>query len=227
VSSGVQARAALLRRYGFGVPRLDRALQSATDALTLIAQGTMHPFQNGQMREIHFHTMPWPKSTLASLGPSAVQLRATLSYFIEPNPSRKGWTKKHRYQSHGLRFRIKGPTESVDEFRKRLNADALSDDEKRPQTPDDDGWFLGSRTRERGSLHSDMWTGTSADLADREVIAVYPVSGWWKDQKGRDRSGAGVHYSLILSIETLVEGVDIWTPVAQQVGIEIEQLVPV
>src|SRR5256885_8145814 len=34
----------------------------------------------------------------------SVEMRVTLSFFVEPNPSRRGWQSKFRYQSHGLRF---------------------------------------------------------------------------------------------------------------------------
>ena len=40
-ASGKRARARLVRRYGFGVPHLDRALRSAGNALTIIAQDTI------------------------------------------------------------------------------------------------------------------------------------------------------------------------------------------
>ncbi len=220
-SPGKAGRSALVRRYGFGVPRLDRALHSARDALTLVVQGTIKPFEAGKMRQIQLFSLPWPKEQLAALGETGVKLRVTLSYFIEPNPSRRGWRKKHRYQSHGLRFAIKGPTESDEDFHKRLNNQALDPEEEKPEAPEDPGWFLGTRTRDRGSLHSDVWSGLAADLAEREVIAVYPVSGWWKDQPSRDRSELGARYALIVSIETPAENVDIWTPVAQQVGIPL------
>jgi hypothetical protein len=220
-SPGKTGRSALVRRYGFGVPRVERALRSARDALTLLVQGKIRPFKKGKMREIQIHRLPWPKAALAGLAELGVKLRVTLSYFIEPNPSRKGWRKKHRYQSHGLRFALKGPTESNQEFHKRLNDEALDMNEVRPAAPDDPHWFLGARTRDRGSLHADIWTGPAADLAEREIIAVYPVSGWWKDQPSRDRSERGVRYALVVSIETPTEESDIWTPVAQQVGIAI------
>jgi hypothetical protein len=63
--------------------------------------------------------------------------------------------------------------------------------------------------------------GTAADLAHRGAIAVFPVSGWWKERPQRDRSEEGVRYSLIVSIETPAQDVDIWTPVAAEVGIPI------
>jgi len=52
-------RIALLRRYGMGVPDLTRATRSATDALTLIAQEVIHPFDGqGRTREMHVHAFP-------------------------------------------------------------------------------------------------------------------------------------------------------------------------
>ena len=81
---------------------------------------------------------------------------------------------------------------------------------------------VGLGERNKGSIHSDTWVGTAADLAERGVVAIYPVSGWWKDQPKRDRSDLGARYSLLLAIETEAEGVDIWTPVAQQIGIPVE-----
>jgi len=221
-----RARALLVRRYGFGVPHLDRALRSANDCLTLVAQSVIHPFSEGKMREMHLHEFPWPKEVLQELGETPMQLRVTLSYFIEPNPGRRGWRQKHRYSSHGLRFDVKHPTEDVDEFRKRLNERALSEEEEKPRSSSDSSeWFLGELTRNKGSLHSDIWVGTAADLADRGLIGIYPVSGWWKEQPKRDRSTAGARYALVVTLETEAENVDIWTPVAQQIGVPIESAI--
>ena len=225
-ATGKYARSKLVRRYGFGVPSLDRALRSANDVLTLVAQATIQPFFNGKMNEMHLHELPWPKNVLEQLGQTTVRLRITLSYFIEPNPGRRGWKKRHRYASHGLRFDLKAPTESKDEFRKRLNKQALDEGESKPNTSGGStGWCVGENARSKGSIHSDIWEGTAADLAERGAVGIYPVSGWWKDQPKRDRSQVGARYALIVSIETEVEGVDIWTPVAQEVGVPIEEVV--
>lgn len=219
-AGGKRARALLVRRYGFGVPCLDRAIRSANDALTLVVQASIRPFAGGNMHELHFFELPWPYDVLQSLGETHVRLRVTLSYFIEPNPGRRGWTKRHRYASHGLRFDVKGPTESMDEFRKRLNKKALDAGEKKPSTGGDSAdWYLGEQARNRGSIHSDMLEGVAADLAERGVIAVYPVSGWWKDQPKRDRSEKGARYALVVSIESPGVETDLWTPVAIQVGV--------
>ena len=225
-AAGKHARSKLVRRYGFGVPSLDRALRSANDALTLVAQATIQPFFNGKMNEMHLHELPWPKNVLEQLGQTPVRLRVTLSYFIEPNPGRRGWKKRHRYASHGLRFDLKAPTESKDEFRKRLNKQALDEGEDKPKASGSSTeWCVGESARSKGSIHSDIWEGTAADLAERGAVGIYPVSGWWKDQPSRDRSQVGARYALIVSIETEVEGVDIWTPVAQEVGVPVEEVV--
>jgi hypothetical protein len=89
-ASGKRARAKLVQRYGFGVPSAERALRSANDALTLIAQSSIRPFAKGKMRELHFFDLPWPSDVLAELGATPARLRITLSYFrrAEPWPTR-------------------------------------------------------------------------------------------------------------------------------------------
>jgi hypothetical protein len=214
----------LLRRFGFGIPNLTRALRSAGNALTLIVQDRLRPFENGKLREMKIHQLPWPKEELTALFDTTVKMRVTLSYFVEPNPARRGWRDRYRYASHGLRFDVRQAGQSVDDFRKQINKLALSEDEKKPDREGDgDEWALGPNMRNHGSLHADIWTGSAADLADRGVLGVYPISGWWKDQPARDRSKLGVRYALVVSIDT--PETDIWTPVANQVGVPVEVVV--
>jgi hypothetical protein len=114
-------------------------------------------FSEGKMREMHVHQLPWPKDALEELGETAVRVRITLSYFIEPNPGRRGWRRRHRYASYGLRFDLKCPTESADEFRKGLNQRALDEDEDKPVADGDAAaWYLGELARNRGAIHSDL-----------------------------------------------------------------------
>ncbi|MCO5172389.1 MAG: hypothetical protein M9894_39330 [Planctomycetes bacterium] len=48
---------------------------------------------------------------------------------------------------------------------------------------------------------------------------MFPITGWWKDQPARDRSDLGARYALVVSSEAPGVDVDIWTPVAQVVGV--------
>lgn len=216
----------LVRRFGFGIPSLERASRSAQNALTLIVQDSMRPFEAGKLCEMKVHELPWPTDELASLGDAVVRMRVTLSYFVEPNPARRGWRNRHQYASHGLRFDVMRPTETPSEFRKRVNKLQLDEGEKKPAVETDtEEWRLGTILRHHGSLHSDMWKGTAADLARRGAIGLYPVTGWWKEQPSRDRSAHGARYALIVSIETDDTEVDIYTPVAQMVGISASPIV--
>ncbi|MEQ0560984.1 hypothetical protein ABJI51_18015 [Amycolatopsis sp. NEAU-NG30] len=147
----------------------------------------------------------------------------TLSYFIELNPGRRGWQRRYSCASHGLRFDIRRATESNAEFQKRINEKALAEDEQRATFSSDTGeWFFGpDDERAPGALHTDIWTGNAADLAQRGALAVFPVTGWWKENKARDRSEDGARYALILSIETPDLDVDVWTPVAPQINVPV------
>ena len=220
--SKVVERTAALRRYGWGVPSLSRSQRSADDALTLIAQREIHPYKSGSMREMHLHDLPWPVAELGALGDAEVRMRIALSYFVQPNPSRRGWTKRYQYASHGLRFAVRRATEDTDDLRARINKDARVVGKKHETIDDTGKWVIGPQQRNRGSLHVDEWFGSAADLAARGCIAVYPIGGWWKDSPKKDRSENGVRYSLVVTVETEDVETDLWTPVAQQVGVDTD-----
>lgn len=220
-----------LRVYGHGVPNLNRALWSARNNATLIIEDSLQPFDQvvsdkGQKsiktRDMRLHTLPWPKDVLEQLGGETVRLRVTLSYFVEPSPGRRGWKHKHRYQSHGLRFDIKRPTDTEADFLKRITRSAWEEDEDSftPAT-DDRSWTIGSNLRCKGSIHSDVWTGAAAQLAASGMLAVYPVTGWWKERPGLNRWNRDAKYSLILSLETESTQVDLYTPIESQISVVV------
>lgn len=219
-ASSKTARRALVRRYGYGVPDLGRALQSASNDLTLITENELQPFyvesKGGQVKtkDMNLHKLPWPSEVLEELGEANVELKVTLSYFIEPNPGERGWAYKHRYASHGLRFKVKGSLETYDEFRWQINKAVRDEEEgKKSSSPDEKNWFLGPNTRDSGSVHCDIWRGTAVELAQKDAIAVYPVGGWWKEKKYLERYSQVSYYTLIVSIRVPEIDVDIYTPV--------------
>ncbi|KAB1902927.1 peptidase, S8/S53 family protein [Micrococcus luteus] len=219
----------LLRRYGMGVPSLERATRSATNALTLVDEAVIHPYErdgnssSGKAREMNLHRLPWPIDELSALGETEVRLRVTLSYFVEPNPSSRGWTGRYVYPSHGLRFAMKRPEDNLDAFRQRVNKQARDEGEKPLALNTESGWLFGrDQQTSAGSLHTDIWSGSAADLAAKEAVVVYPVAGWWKNRPKLDQSDKGVNYSLVVSIEAPEVEVDLWTPVYQQVAAVIE-----
>ncbi len=215
-----------LRCYGYGVPDLNRALWCARNALCLVSQAEVQPYErpedkgNPKTRDMHLYELPWPVEELQKLGEQDVTMRVTLSYFIEPSPGRRGWKHKHRYASHGLRFDVNRPLETRDDFRKRLNKQAREEDEDVEST-DSQKWTLDIQLRSRGSLHSDWWTGPATDLASCGFIGIYPVVGWWRERPQFQKYNRSVRYSLVVSIHTESQEVDLYTPVTIQLGIPI------
>jgi len=215
----------LVRHCGFGVPNLRRALWSVSNSLALVSEAELQPFERvdtsePSLKAMHLHALPWPAQELEDLGETEVEMRVTLSYFVEPNPSARGHRSRYRYESHGLRFDVRRPQESVDEFRARVNS-AARDEESGTVSSGDDGWLIGKNSRHRGSLHSDVWKGAAADLASRGVLAVYPAIGWWKTRQGLGKWNRFAHYSLIVSIHAPEIQVDLYSAVANQIGVPV------
>lgn len=216
---------ALIRRYGYGVPDLARAIRSLSNDVTMVIEGSVQPYAASggavKTKDMILHDLPWPVDALEGLGQTIVQMKTTLSYFIEPNPGERGWTQRHRYSSHGLRFAVKRSEENLGAFRSRINRAAREDDALVSAAGDDSGWFFGPRLRNRGSLHSDVWKGTAADLAARHAIAVYPTGGWWRQKPALQRADRQVRYTLIVSLSAPVE-IDLYTPIEAAIGIPVE-----
>lgn len=222
----------MLRCVGHGVPSLERARYSANHALTLIVQDTLQPFtkpsakasDDPKLNEMQLYQLPWPVEELRKL-PSEldIKLRVTLSYFIEPNPGRRGYRQRYSYQSHGLRFNVIRPSQSLENFRAAINRvanDAVED--YQGVEGDSSGWLLGSQIRTRGSLHSDTWAGSAADLADMHTLAVYPVGGWWKYRAGEERWQNRVRFSLIVSIDVPDSEVNIYSEVESLIEASVQ-----
>lgn len=216
----------ILRYYGFGVPDFLRARRSAANCLTLIAQDSLQPFDKIEgickTRDMHLHRIPWPADVLTDLGETNVEMRVTLSYFIEPNPARRGWKRRYSYASHSLRFEVIDPLESVNDFRQRINKAVRDEDYGKIPLRSSSNWFLGTNLRSKGSIHSDRWVGSASQLAQCAYVAVYPVTGWWKERHQLERWNQLARYSLVISIHTPETEVDLYTPVLNQISLPVE-----
>ncbi|MFC9354794.1 S8 family peptidase [Arthrobacter sp. NPDC057013] len=220
-----EPKLSLLRRYGWGVPTEDAVLRSSRQSVTLVTQDTFVPFEGAEykMRKFRLHSMPWPTEVLESIAADDVTLKVTLSYFVEPSASRRGWRQKYSYASHLLRFELKAPTETENEFIARINRDAENDEDPTSASSSSTArWMIGPNQRNLGSLHQDIWEGSGQELAASGVLAVYPVGGWWKRNLRKDRLDLPVRYSLIVSIKAPEQDVDLYTPIATEIQLPIE-----
>lgn len=212
--------ATLIRHCGWGIPDPELAIWSKNNSLALIEENSLRPYHRTpsgiKTREMNLHALPWPQDELLALQNIPVEMRVTLSYFIEPNPSARGSASKFYYPSHRLRFAMKRPTERLDEFRMRINAAAEAEDGISAVSGSDGNWQLGSRHRHKGSLHQDIWRGTAAELANCGYLAVFPGQGWWKTRRALERYDSEARYSLIVSIHAPGIDIDLLTPVRIQ-----------
>lgn len=218
---GAIGKNGVLRRYGFGVPSLSRALGSLQNDVTMVIENDMQPFARVasavETKDLIVHELPWPRDELEALGETQVQLRITLSYFIEPNPGERGRSRRHSYASHGLRFALKPGDERLDVFVRRINAKAGT---RPPARAAETRWMLGPNLRNRGSLHADIWEGDAVELSQRDAIIVYPIGGWWRENPGYGRTDTRVRYSLIATLRTAAN-IDLYTPITTMIEPEI------
>ncbi|MBO2544073.1 S8 family peptidase [Salegentibacter sp. BDJ18] len=217
----------IMKIFGYGIPDLDKALYTYNNALTYIAEEEIQPFikkENGQIsfKDMHFYKIPWPEEILIDNPDAEVKVKITLSYFIEPGPGRIGWKDKYRYRSHGFGFDLNSPTESEEEFKKRINKAAIEDDDLIENDSGSDRWTVGSQGRKKGSIHSDTWTGKASEIASCNMIGIFPIMGWWRQRSHLKRYNSITKYSLIISLETPEQNLDLYTPVMTKIATPIE-----
>lgn len=220
-ASNMKHKSNLVRRFGYGVPSLEKAVASAQNSLAVTSQREIQPYRldgsKDRFNEAHVYPLPWPVSVLEELGETRVRLKVTLSYFIEPNPGFTASIDPLRYQSFGLRFDLKRALESPATFLKRRNLDERVVGDPKPATETDSGWLLGENSIKAGSLHCDIWEGSAAQLASRNFLWIYPVSGWKRERKTLKRVEDIERYALVLTLATDDTEIDLHTSVSAQV----------
>lgn len=221
-----QDKVNLIRKFGHGIVSVENSESSTRRRPTMIVEREFSPYRldgsSVKLGQMQLHDLPWPREELLAID-GEVAMRVTLSYFVEPNPARRGWQSKFRYQSFALRFAVRGATESEEVFLKRVNKlEREGDDSSSHSDPDSSNWTMGAQLRVKGSIHSDVWVGAAAQLATKSQIAVIPVGGWWKDWKEAEQFRTSGRYALVVSLEVadnIAASVDIYSPIATKVGI--------
>ena len=212
-----------LRHCGYGAPSEERAFYSTENGLTYVAQEIIQPFikergdNSPKINEMNFFELPWPREVLEQLAEANVTMRVTLSYFIEPAPGEIGWKDKYRYASCGLRFDVNKEDEDQKAFQLRINKLIEAEENEERGKNDSSRWLIGSDNRNKGSIHSDELNLTAAQLAACNLIAVYPIGGWWKTRTNLRQYNNKLRYSLIVSLDTPIENVDLYNIVKTKI----------
>ncbi len=213
----------LLRMVGYGIPNLERAIWTFENKVNMIIQNEIQPYikknNDIKLNEMHLHDVPWPKDILNKLSSRDMDIivRVTLSYFIEPGPGEVGWKSRYKYPSAALRFDMNNASETKTEFMQRVNKDQRDSELNLNYQNDASRWLLGTNLRHKGSIHSDVWKGTPSELSEANLVAVYPVGGWWKERKHLNQYNNKLRYSLIISIESPEEVIDLYTPIITEI----------
>jgi hypothetical protein len=217
----------LLRTIGYGVPNLGRAVECLNSRVTMVAECELQPFRiEGEQvifNEMHVHTVPWADSLLTTNPFERVRMRVTLSYFIEPNPGNRGYTSNYRYAGCGLRFRVSSTGQSVSDLEadvSKVAADDATNQGRIVIAGSNDGWILGDQSF-KGSIHSDIWTGSCADALSMKHIAVFPVTGWWRTRPSQHRATARIKYALVVTLEAENPTLDLYSEIAAQIAAPI------
>lgn len=226
-SNNMDCKVNFLRQCGFGIPSLEKAKKSAQNSLTLISQNEFYLFGEQKKHQCVIFDLPWPTKTLEDLSDKKVSLKVTLSYFVTPKAGSRGNKNKFKYQSYGLRFELKRKDEKEEVFYERINKALKSgSDSKEESSPIN--WMLGVKTRNKiaGTILKDIWEGGGIDLASMDKLIVYPVNGWWKDDKNIIPENSKIRFSLILDIETEEESVNLYNEIKSILEIPVAVPIP-
>jgi len=211
----------LMHSCGYGTPVERKALKCNDNYVVFIVENEIFPLEEGKNKNVkfanmHYYDLPWPKDILLDLGEKDVRMKITLSYYIDPAPGRRAWKNKHLYQSLGLRFDVNTDLENKDAFLKRVSRLQQEEEEGNFSSRNDtQRWQIGIQRRNQGCIHSDWIKGTAASLANCNMVAIYPVGGWWKYNK--EKVKCSIKYSLVVSLET--PDMEIYSEIKQLVDI--------
>lgn len=203
---------------GYGLPDFRLASECLRERATVIVEDRIPNavFETDgkierKRRLAKFFRLPVPEEALVNAG--EVELRVTLSYFAEPNTSRR-----KQYRGLDLAWDMQGPSETEDKFRRRVNK-LLRDKGVKEQSSGSFDWTVKKQRRSHGTVQGDRWVGDGALLAGNKLIAVYPVLGWWDRRKGLE--SLEQPFSLLVSVRAK-SGIDIYTAISTSLHAVVE-----
>jgi hypothetical protein len=67
-----------------------------------------------------------------------------------------------------------------------------------------------------------VWVGPAVELAARGLIAIYPVGGWWRYRPHLNQCNARARYGLVVSITAEDAEVELYTEIANLIGLGVQ-----
>lgn len=76
-----------------------------------------------------------------------------------------------------MRFDLNNKNQDLEDFKKRINRAARDDEQDSGDgTSGSNRWYLGKNNRNVGSIHSDFWKGTAAELSQCNHIKFLSIA---------------------------------------------------
>ena len=116
-----------------------------------------------------------------------------------------------------MRFDVNQEDEDQRAFQLRINKLIEAEENEERGRNDSTRWLIGADNRNKGSIHSDELNLTAAQLAACNLIAVYPIGGWWKTRTNLKQYNNKLRYSLIISLDTPIENIDLYNVVKTKI----------
>ena len=207
-----------LRAVGYGEPQTEIAFASTLQRPTLILEGSLAPEAavGAAARGMQVTRLPLPEEELLALGAHQVELAITLSYFGEPNESRRT-----RYLGSTLAWDLQRRGESEAEFLRRVSDSWRKPGTPRPAPAEAWPWEVGPDARSRGTVQGDRMCVEAASLAGEKLIAVWPTQGWWADHL-KTRSDSRISYALVVTIDAGEADIELYELIASRIAVLVD-----
>lgn len=196
----------VLRRIGYGIPDVGRAISNTEHRVSLVSEGTQHI----PAREAHIYHIRVPEELRTPERDHRIRIDITLSYASMPRRTRR---RVRGYLATRLSWEASKRGESIASFRARvfhdgdrggLDGEAIFDWMLREQS---NYGVVEGMSRQNGTLQKDWCLIRSHELPPDFCIAVVGHPGWDPSPETKAK------YALAVSFESVDRDIPIYHPI--------------
>jgi hypothetical protein len=212
----------LIKHLGYGIPDVNRAIQNTEYYITLITNGDVYI----RGKQVHIYEVKIPEELRWPGDSYDIRIDITLSYKAQPRRTRR---TRRRYLSTWLEWQTSKLNEATDSFMQRIielvGADIL-DEAGSEVEPGVIKWAIRERSdwgeirdvhRNSGTVQKDWAIVKSHEFMEGFCIAVIGHTGWDVNPE------ASVPYAMAVTFEAINQDVEIYSKIAIENVIEVEE----
>lgn len=184
----------LVRHYGYGIPKADRALYSTFQRVTLLYEGQIMP------DTCEVFAIPVPPDLFRGKGKKNISV--TLAYDPEVDP-----LNSVQYCGIELEWKLAKKGTALEDVVRELDAELDNAEERVPKSIWwTSGALYGSRLRSRGTVQKDVFSWTRGSMPTELYVAVIARRKWSREDMPQK-------FALVVTLETTDDQVDIYNQV--------------